>query len=154
MAASRGHAYRPCDRIRPAGQAHCMAMRSGIGRTVCVLLFSATIGTLTACGQTEDERARRTAEDFADSVIARDFAATCDLFSPAYQQRLDGASGCRASQEVQWARPVEQIEVVEVLAKKRRGIAKLEIARQGIGPSPLTLVLKRPEGRWLIVGQR
>lgn len=109
---------------------------------------------LVACGQTEDERARRAAESYANTVVDRDFVSTCDLFSAAYVQRLGGVGNCISSQRVQWAQPVEEIEIVKVLAKKRRGTAKLQISRQGIGPSPLTLVLKRPDKRWLIVGQR
>lgn len=112
------------------------------------------IGLLTGCGQTEDERARRIAESFANTVVDRDFPATCDLFGPSYLQRLGGVGDCISSQRVQWAQPVEEIQIIRVLAKRRRGIAKLEISRQGYGPSPLTLVLKRPDKRWLIVGQR
>ena len=124
--------------------------------TVATALAAAAvaIGLLTGCGQTEDERARRAAEAYADTVVDRDFSATCDLFGPAYQERLGGAGGCISSQRVQWAQPVKEIQIVKVLAKKRRGTAKLEISRQGYGPSPLTLVLKRPDKRWLIVGQR
>ena len=117
---------------------------------------AATLAVLvvTGCGQTEDERARRTAEAYANTVVDRDFVATCDLFGPAYLRRLGGTGGCLASQRVQWAQPVEEIQVLKVLAKRRRGIAKLEISRQGLGPSPLTLLLKRPQKRWLIAGQR
>jgi hypothetical protein len=122
--------------------------------TASIALAAVSAGLLTACGQTEDERARRAAEDYADRVIERDFPAACELFGPSYRQRLGGLDGCVASQRVQWAQPVEEIQVVKVLAKKRRGLAKLEISRQGFGPSPLTLVLKRPEKLWLIVGQR
>jgi hypothetical protein len=122
--------------------------------TASIALAAVSAGLLTACGQTEDERARRAAEDYADTVIERDFPAACELFGPSYRQRLGGLDGCVTSQRVQWAQPVEEIQVVKVLAKKRRGLAKLEISRQGIGPSPLTLVLKRPEKLWLIVGQR
>jgi hypothetical protein len=122
--------------------------------TASIALAAVSAGLLTACGQTEDERARRAAEDYADTVIERDFPAACELFGPSYRQRLGGLDGCVTSQRVQWAQPVEEIQVVKVLAKKRRGLAKLEISRQGFGPSPLTLVLKRPEKLWLIVGQR
>lgn len=129
-------------------------MRARRPLTAAVALAAVSAGLLTACGQTEDERARRTAEAYADTVVERDFPAACELFGPSYRQRLGGLDGCVASQRVQWAQPVEEIQVVKVLAKKRRGLAKLEISRQGLGPSPLTLVLKRPEKLWLIVGQR
>lgn len=119
-----------------------------------VATAAVAIGLLTGCGQTEDERARRAAEAYANTVVDRDFSSTCDLFGPAYRQRLGGTVGCISSQRVQWAQPVEEIQILKVLAKKRRGIAKLEISRPGYGPSPLTLVLKRPDKRWLIVGQR
>lgn len=119
-----------------------------------VIAVAIALAALAGCGQTEDERARRTAEAFANTVVDRDFVATCDLFGPAYLSRLGGSGGCIASQRVQWAQPVEEIQILKVLAKKRRGIAKLEISRQGLGPSPLTLLLKRPEKRWLIAGQR
>jgi hypothetical protein len=129
-------------------------MRTPSLLTATLALAAVSAGLLTACGQTEDERARRAAEDYADTVIARDFPAVCELFGPAYRQRLGGPDGCVESQRVQWAQPVEELRVVKVLAKKRRGLAKLEIYRQGFGPSPLTLLLKRPERFWLIVGQR
>ena len=122
--------------------------------TAAAVAASLSALALASCGQTEDERARRAAEAYANTVVDRDFVATCDLFGPAYLRRLGGTGGCIASQRVQWAQPVEEIRILKVLAKKRRGVAKLEISRQGLGPSPLTLLLKRPEKRWLIAGQR
>lgn len=94
------------------------------------------------------------AESYLDAVSNRDFAAGCDLFGWAYRRSLGGTRGCVYSQRVQWNVEPSAIEIVRVRSSRNRGLARLSISRPEMGPSPLTLLLKRRGSEWVIVGQR
>ena len=94
------------------------------------------------------------AESYLDAVSDRDFSAGCELFGWTYLQHLGGKSGCIYSQRVQWNMEPSAVDVVRVRSRRDRGLARLSISRPEMGPSPLTLLLKRRGSEWVIVGQR
>lgn len=124
---------------------------------VCLVLA----GTLGACGESEEDRAAATVEEYFDALAARDFDRSCELASPALrrtltrfaqERRLDGArAGCqmilRRLAEINGPRLVRlqaDVEAREVAIDGERA----EVQLSGSGQSAQ---LRRDGDGWSIV---
>ena len=132
-----------------------MAVRSPqilLAAVACLLAGSA------GCGQSDQERVRRVADDYAETVAAGEFAATCELFAAKYRRRLGGPRSCEeglANQFGEASGPPVEITLARVGVRGERANAELLISRDGGPPSPLTLRLQlHGDDRWRIIDQQ
>jgi ketosteroid isomerase-like protein len=120
-----------------------------ITAAVCAALLVAGAG----CGQSDQEQARETVQEYVDARNSQDFEAECDLYTDEFKEQL-GATDCPAfvKEQSSGAGIKQELKVVSVRVDGDRALADLDVTSEGGGTTRVGLVLERQDGDWRITG--
>jgi hypothetical protein len=126
-----------------------------IPKPAVALLACAALIAAAGCGKTDQEQVRELSEDYVAAISKGDFAGACGLFTDAYRQQLGGEVGCEVAQADQFGGPdgSVKLEIAAIKVKGDRGNVGLMVRQSG-SPSPLTLLVEKEDGDWLVRGQQ
>jgi len=119
---------------------------------VCAAALAATAG----CGKTNEQEAQDAVASYVDAQNDGDFEQVCELFSEELRQQLAGTTDteqCSRFLEEQTSGDTRgEQSVVEVRVRDDKATADIDVAREGEGPSRVTLTLERQDGDWRVTG--
>jgi len=104
------------------------------------------------CGQSDQEKARETVQDYVDARNSKDFEAECDLYTEEFLKQI-GATDCPAFVEEQTSGAATgDLKLVSVRVKDDRGTAELDVSGESGASTRVGLTLERQDGEWKVSG--
>ncbi len=124
-----------------------MRLRFVLTALVCAALTAAAAG----CGESDEEQARETVEDYIAAREAGDEQAICDMLSVDLKAQLGLGDTCSGqAAELGAGGEALTLEIIDVRVRDEQAAADLNVSRNGQPPSRIQLRLVDEDGEWRI----